>query len=83
MYKLKIKKELVCIKIKIGNDINTNVYIEIMSELESNTNDTSIGNKFSCLDSELTTINTKVKKIDFTDGDEYGHDLSKGDNIFM
>lgn len=53
-----------------------------MSELESNTNDTSIANKFSCLDSELTTINTKVKKIDFTDGDEYFHDLGKGDNIF-
>ena len=53
-----------------------------MSELESNTNDTSIANKFSCLDSELTTINTKVKKIDFTDGDEYVHDLGKGDNIF-
>ena len=53
-----------------------------MSELESNTNDTSITNKFSCLDSELTTINTKVKKIDFTDGDEYVHDLGKGDNIF-
>ena len=53
-----------------------------MSELESNTNDTGIANKFSCLDSELTTINTKVKKIDFTDGDKYVHDLGKGDNIF-
>ena len=53
-----------------------------MSELESNTNDTSIANKFSCLDSEVNAINTNVKKIDFTDGDEYVHDLGKGDNIF-
>lgn len=53
-----------------------------MSELESNTNDTSIANKFSCLDGEIITTNTKVKKIDFTDGDEYVHDLGKGDNIF-
>jgi len=53
-----------------------------MSELESNTNDTSIANKFSCLDGEIITTNIKVKKIDFTDGDEYVHDLSKGDNIF-
>jgi len=53
-----------------------------MSELESNTNDTCIANKFSCLDSEVNAINTNVKKIDFTDGDEYVHDLGKGDNIF-
>jgi len=53
-----------------------------MSELESNTNDTGIANKFSCLDSEVNAINTNVKKIDFTDGDEYVHDLGKGDNIF-
>ena len=53
-----------------------------MSELESNTNDTGIANKFSCLDSEVNAINTNVKKIDFTDGNEYVHDLGKGDNIF-
>lgn len=53
-----------------------------MSELESNANDTSITKKFSCLDGEIITTNTKVKKIDFTDADEYLHTLSKGDNIF-
>ena len=78
MYKLKIKKELVCIE----NNININQSIKIMSELESNANDTSITNKFSCLDGEIITTNTKVKKIDFTDGNEYVHDLGKGDNIF-
>ena len=56
--------------------------IEIMSELKIISNDTSIANKFSCLDSEVNAINTNVKKIDFTDGDEYVHDLGKGDNIF-
>ena len=78
MYKLKIKIELNCIE----NNINIHRYIEIMSELESNTNDTGIANKFSCLDSEVNAINTNVKKIDFTDGDEYVHDLGKSDNIF-
>jgi hypothetical protein len=53
-----------------------------MSELESNANVLSIANKFNCLDGEIITTNTKVKKIDFTDGDEYVHALGKGDNIF-
>ena len=39
-------------------------------------------NKFHSFDNELNASNMKIKKIDFSDGDEYSHSLEKGDNVF-
>ena len=46
------------------------------------TTTTTEENKFHSFDNELNASNMKIKKIDFSDGDEYSHSLEKGDNVF-
>jgi len=56
-----------------------------MFETETTTTTTTTlieENKFHFFDNELNASNMKIKKIDFSDGDEYSHSLEKGDNVF-
>ena len=54
-----------------------------MFETETTANAKTIEeNKFHSFVSELNTSSIKIKKIDFSDGDEYSHSLEKGDNVF-